>query len=148
MDFKLIHQVVEQESDRIVMHHQVDADQEFLGDHFPGFAVLPGVMMLECLVQAGRKLLSGPSVPGSEPAAEGPWVLGEVRNLRYGAVVRPGATLRVEVTLRKRQSADAGQDGVAEFGGSVRLGENVAAQGRFTLVRARVLPRNPVAENA
>jgi 3-hydroxyacyl-[acyl-carrier-protein] dehydratase len=101
--FELIDRVTHQDADRLVAVKAVTNAEEYLGDHFPGFAVLPGVMMLETLVQAGRLLLGSRGVgTGVLP----PLVVSEVRNVRYGNMVRPGQTLRVEVTLRKPQ-ADA-----------------------------------------
>ena len=78
MRFELIDAVLEQDADRIVAVKSVTNAEEYLGDHFPGFPVLPGVMMIETLVQAARKLLGDATSPK-------PWVLAEVRNIRYGS---------------------------------------------------------------
>lgn len=91
MKFRLIDAVLEKGDDRIVAVKQVSLAEEYLGDHFPGFPVLPGVMMVETMVQAGRELLR-------DRAAER-LVLGEVRALKFGNMVRPGERLEVEVTL-------------------------------------------------
>ncbi|MDH3584602.1 MAG: polyketide synthase dehydratase domain-containing protein [Phycisphaerae bacterium] len=122
MRFELIDRVEERDADRIVAVKNVSAAEEYLGDHFPGFAVLPGVMMLEAMVQAARHLLAGREEPG-------PWVLAEVRNLRYGNMVRPGQQLRVEVAIKK---AEAGR---FAFQGSGQVGSESAVQGRFVLRR-------------
>jgi len=124
MRFTLIDKVLEQSNDRIVAIKNVTSAEEYLGDHFPGFPVLPGVMMLETLVQAARTLMR--SVDG--PPTAGHLVIAEVRNLRYAAMVRPGQALKVEVTLRKRND-----DGL-EFQGLGSVGGEVAVQGRFRLV--------------
>jgi len=109
---------LEQDADRVVACKNVTAAEEYLADHFPGFPVLPGVMMLETLVQAGRLLAGGTSRP---------LVLEQVRNLRYGNMVRPGQTLKVDVSVRKR-------DGDAlELQGVGHVGDDVAVQGRFRL---------------
>lgn len=86
----------------------VSSAEEYLQDHFPSFPVLPGVMMLEVLVQAGRELVGG------DPAGP-PMVLGSVRALRYGHFVRPGQILRVEVVVIRRDGE------VVEFKGSGRV---------------------------
>lgn len=124
MRFTLIDKVLEQDADRIVAIKNVTSAEEYLGDHFPGFPVLPGVMMLETLVQAARTLIR--EVDG--PPKSGHLVIGEVRNLRYAAMVRPGQALKVEVTLRKRED-----DGSLEFQGLGTVGDDVAVQGRFRL---------------
>jgi len=119
MRFTLIDQVLERQADRLVALKNVTSAEEYLADHFPGFPVLPGVMMLETLVQAGRELL--------KEAARMPLILAEVRNVRYGNMVRPGQSLRVEVVLRKQR------DDGWEFDGVGRVNDQVAVQGRFRL---------------
>ncbi|MEL7473235.1 MAG: hypothetical protein AAGK04_07955 [Planctomycetota bacterium] len=90
MRFHLIDRVIERAPTRIVAIKQVTMAEEYLADHFPSFPVLPGVLMLEALVQAARELVETP--PGQPPM-----VLGRVRALKYGALVQPGDCLRIEV---------------------------------------------------
>lgn len=127
MHFDLVDAVVEQSSARIVTHKHVTNAEEYLQDHFPGYPVLPGVMMLEAMVQAARRLAG---------SSQTPLVLGQVRALKYGAFVRPGSTLRVTVDLHKQLDG-----GAIEFKGEAHLLSNlqdagepkVAVSGRFTL---------------
>ena len=93
MKFQLLDQILECTPQRIVAIKQVSLAEEYLADHFPGFPVLPGVMMVETLVQAARELLS--------PLSKQRLVLGQVKALKYGRMVRPGEALEVEVTLTK-----------------------------------------------
>lgn len=120
MRFELIDRVIDRDDQHLIAVKCVSSAEEYLADHFPGFAVLPGVMMLEAMVQAGRALLS-------DRMGDGPLVLTDVRNVRYGNMVRPGQCLAVRVKLRK-QDAD-GWD--LEGSGSVE--DQVAVQGRFRL---------------
>ena len=94
MHFSLVDAVLERGADRIVTIKHVSSAEEYLQDHFPGYPVLPGVMMLEAMVQAAREL------EDPEGRANPPLVLGSVRGLKYGRFVPPGSTLRVEVTRR------------------------------------------------
>lgn len=94
MHFNLVDAVVEQSELRIVTIKQVSLAEEYLQDHFPDFPVLPGVMMIESIVQAARRMLEA-RAPGQR------LVLGAVRALKYGSFVKPGDALRVEVTLHK-----------------------------------------------
>ncbi len=64
--------------------------EEYLADHFPGFPVMPGVLMLEAMTQAGAWL-----VRASEDFAHSIVVLKEAKNVKYGQFVEPGQTLRV-----------------------------------------------------
>jgi 3-hydroxyacyl-[acyl-carrier-protein] dehydratase len=129
MKFLLIDQVLERTPTSIVAIKNVTAAEEYLGDHFPGFPVLPGVFMLEALTQAARELLKD---RGQR------LVLGQVKALRYGSFVRPGEALKVEVTLDKTNDdgsfAMKGQASVVRVDGT---GET-AVSGRFTMRLARI----------
>lgn len=123
MRFDLIDRVLEQTADRLVAVKNVTSAEEYLQDHFPSFPVLPGVMMLETLVQAARTLLAGDSrIVNDEPL-----VLAQVRNVRYGNMVRPGQSLVVEVTIRGTDDLGWEMMGVGKVDGQV------AVQGRFRM---------------
>ena len=151
MRFELIDQVLEREDNKLVAVKTVTSAEEYLADHFPGFSVLPGVMMLEALVQTARLLLARPMSdatpywPGDwdDAASQGqpvgpedrePLVLTEVRNIRYGQMVRPGQSLRLEVTLR-------GEDEEGwEIAGVGTVEGQVAVQGRFRVAPLSASP--------
>lgn len=100
MRFDLVDTVLERTPGRIVTVKQVTAAEEYLADHFPTFPVLPGVMMIEAMVQAARRLLE------TERPGTGRHVLGAVRGIKYGGMVRPGDALRVEVTMLSPTDGD------------------------------------------
>lgn len=131
MHFALLDRVLDADDQRIVTLKAVSASEEYLQDHFPTFPVLPGVFMLESMVQAARELLRR-----RDPALAR-HVLGSVRALKYGSLVRPGDALRVEASFLK-----PGDDGAHEFKAValvVRPDQSpddpapVAASGRFSL---------------
>lgn len=141
MKFQLIDTIIEQAEDRIVAQKSVTAAEEYLQDHFPTFPVVPGVMMIEALVQAGRRLLA-------DRTGDPRYVLGEVRALRYGSFVRPGEILRVEVkiisekdgefkfkgegrVIRPVDETDEGGSGL--YGTLSESSNETAVSGRFTL---------------
>ncbi|MGE5608436.1 MAG: 3-hydroxyacyl-ACP dehydratase FabZ family protein [Bacillota bacterium] len=96
MKFNLIDKIEVLEPQRIVACKYVTLAEEYLGDHFPTFPVLPGVMMLEALTQAAGWLLHFRREFACSMA-----VLREARNVRYGHFVAPGNHLRIEVELLK-----------------------------------------------
>lgn len=102
MHFSLVDRILVQEPGRVVTLKNVSNAEEYLQDHFPTFPVLPGVMMLEAMVQASRILCE--AAVGPSAAALPPFVLGRARALKYGALVKPGSSLRVEVTLGKAEN--------------------------------------------
>jgi 3-hydroxyacyl-[acyl-carrier-protein] dehydratase len=128
MKFRLIDSILEQSPERIVAVKQVSLAEEYLADHFPSFPILPGVLMLETMVQAARAMLA--DQPGQ------PLVLGEVRALKYGNMVRPGEALEVEVMLQTRNGdgsfACKGNGRVRRAGATV-ASDDVAVSGKFTL---------------
>jgi len=141
MHFNLVDAVLDHSPDHIVTIKLVSNAEEYLGDHFAGFPVLPGVMMLEAMVQAARRLatLASPTSPAATRL-----VLGTVRALKYGRFVRPGETLRIAVSLLKNPGDGTlefkGQGTVPPIGAAPGEDDPVAVSGRFTLRPLRTGP--------
>ena len=142
MHFSLVDRIVESSPDHAITLKAVSAAEEYLQDHFPTFPVLPGVMMLEAIVQAG-------ALVAAARHGEGPWVLGQVRALKYGRFVKPGSVLRVQVTAAAPPTTDTSHDQqTVDAKGEARLMEpqpdgslldaGVACSGRILLRRPRI----------
>jgi 3-hydroxyacyl-[acyl-carrier-protein] dehydratase len=97
MRFSLIDRIVELEPCvRITAVKTLTMTEEYLADHFPHFPVMPGVLMLEALTQAGAWL-----VRMSEDFAHSIVVLKQANNVKYAQFVEPGQTLTVTAEVLK-----------------------------------------------
>ena len=131
MRFCLVDAVIEQSADRIVTLKHVTSAEEYLQDHFPEYPVLPGVLMVEALAQAGRTLLSDRVGPEAQRL-----VLGAARAVKFGHFLRPGWTMRAEVSLRS-----AAEDSYVLDGRGLALGPGASAEGAPTAVSGRLTLR-------
>jgi 3-hydroxyacyl-[acyl-carrier-protein] dehydratase len=130
--FNLIDRIEHLGDDRIVGVKYVSLAEEYLGDHFPTFPVLPGVLMLEAITQAAAWLMHHRSGFAKSMA-----VLKEARNVKYGHFVAPGHFLRVEVELNK--TTDAG----ASFKATGNVGDKQALQARVELAYFNLADKQP-----
>jgi len=103
MRFMLIDRIVELQPDaKIMAVKNLTIAEEYLADHFPHFPVMPGVLMLEAMTQAGAWL-----VRHAEDFAHSMVVLKQVNNIKYGQFVEPGQTLTVSAELVSRTDSEA-----------------------------------------
>src|SRR4029079_18881704 len=96
MRFVLIDRILElTPGESLVAVKNLTLAEEYLADHFPGFPVMRGVLMLEALTQAGAWLIRE-----TEDFAHSVIVLKSARTIKYGSFVEPGRQLqlRVEIT--------------------------------------------------
>ena len=61
--FLLVDKIVEQDENRIVGIKNVTINEPFFQGHFPGFPVMPGVLILEAMAQAAGVLFLGKHMP-------------------------------------------------------------------------------------
>jgi 3-hydroxyacyl-[acyl-carrier-protein] dehydratase len=108
---------------RIVAIKSVSGNEPFFQGHFPGNPIMPGVLIVEALAQAGVVLLlSDEANRGKLPLFAG------IDNLKFRRKVLPGDTLRLELSVIS-QRGPVGK-------GHVRatVDDQVAAEGDLTFV--------------
>lgn len=110
----------------------VSYSEDYLGDHFPEFPVLPGVFMLEAATQASAWLLRL-----SDNLEHTVIVLREAKNIKYANFVPPGKQLRVAVELIKKEErlATFKVEGTVEGKSSI--------SGRIVLERYNLVDNDP-----
>jgi 3-hydroxyacyl-[acyl-carrier-protein] dehydratase len=136
MQFQLVDQVLEvQPTRRLVAIKNLTLGEEYLADHFPTFPVLPGVLMLEALVQCAAWLLRA-----SDDFAHSVIVLREAKGVKYGSFVAPGTQLRLSVEVAGPYDAAAK---VVNFKGQGESAGVSNVNARFSVERYNLAERNP-----
>jgi 3-hydroxyacyl-[acyl-carrier-protein] dehydratase len=133
MRFTLIDRIVECEPwQKIAARKNLTLAEEYLADHFPGFPVMPGVLMLEAMTQAGAWL-----VRASEDFRHSMVVLREARNVKYGTFVEPGQTLTIKAEVLGHDEREVKLKAQGEVDGQVSV------SARLVLVRYNLADTDP-----
>lgn len=111
--FLLVDEVLElEENKRIVAVKHVLASEPYFAGHFPGTPVMPGVLIVEAMAQAGALLLLR-EVPDRESKLV---FFAGIDRARFRQPVFPGTDLRLELTVLSRRVTIAKMDGKAYVG--------------------------------
>ena len=94
--FLLIDRVVElTRRERIVALKNVTVNEPYFQGHFPGYPIMPGVLMVEAIAQAGGALLLTEIADREQSLM----VFSGIERARFRRPVVPGDQLRIEVTV-------------------------------------------------
>jgi 3-hydroxyacyl-[acyl-carrier-protein] dehydratase len=133
MRFVLIDRIVDIQPGRsLVALKNLTLGEEYLADHFPGFPVMPGVLMLEALTQAGAWLIRD-----HEDFAHSVILLKSAKTIKYQSFLEPGRQLQLHVEMQDFGPREA------TFKGEGRVEDQVIVRGRFTLTRSNLREKNP-----
>ncbi len=120
--FLMIDRITEcDDKSRIVAVKNVSFNEPFFQGHFPGHPIMPGVLQLEAMAQAGGVLLNRMAAYKEQI----PYFVG-INNVKFRRVVRPGDRLDIEVVLLRMRSR------LAFFSGSITAGGERVSEAEFS----------------
>jgi 3-hydroxyacyl-[acyl-carrier-protein] dehydratase len=133
MRFNLVDRITEVTPGRAIQARKnLTLGEEYLADHFPTFPVMPGVLMLQALVEAGAWLLRV-----TDDFRHSVIVLREAKGVKYGSFMQPGAQMRITVELAEQDGPLAHMKGKGEVDGAATV------SARLTLCRYNLSDRDP-----
>src|SRR5262249_17727678 len=142
MRFQLIDRIVAVEPGRSLRAvKNLTLGEEYLADHFPTFPVMPGVLMLQTLVEAGAWLLRI-----TDDFRYSVIVLREAKNVKYGTFMDPGR--QMDITAELVEQADGPEGRLATLKGKGEVDGNTTVSARLTVVRYNLRDRNPALQAA
>ena len=118
--FLLVYKINEfQEGKSIICQKNVSFNEPFFNGHFPGYPVMPGVLILEALAQASGLLVF--KTPKLCPPNESLYLFVGIDKARFKRQVIPGDQIILEVIMTKNKQ------GFAIFSATATVDSEVAA---------------------
>jgi 3-hydroxyacyl-[acyl-carrier-protein] dehydratase len=116
--FLLIDRLIEIErKKRVVALKNVTINEPHFAGHFPDFPIMPGVLIIEAIAQAGAALLLT-EYPAADRASK-LMVFTSIDDARFRRPVVPGDQLRIEVTVLNWRSNAVKMRGIATVDGKI-----------------------------
>lgn len=113
--FLLVDKVVELEAGKSAVGiKNVTANEEFFNGHFPSYAVMPGVLIVESLAQ-----VAGLTVAKAHEGTDKIGLFAAIDGCKFKRPVRPGDQLRLEVEITRMKGPVVKAKGVAYVEGEV-----------------------------
>ena len=113
--FLLVDRVVALEPNkRVLAYKNVSINEPFFQGHFPGNPVMPGVLVVEALAQAGGLLTQLSRTAADESQL---FYLVKVDNAKFSRMVVPGDRLELDVELKRQIRNMAQYVGIARVDG-------------------------------
>ncbi len=138
MRFSLIDQITElKPGESIQTVKNLSLAEEYLQDHFPGFPIMPGVLMVEAMVQTCAWLMRA-----SEEFKYSTVLLKEAKAVKFNSFVSPGKTLSLTATVQKKE------DHLWTFKASGSVGDVNAVSARLILEQFNVVDKHPQLKSA
>lgn len=109
--FLFVDRIEKADKDGIVGYRRFPASEAFFAGHFPGYPVVPGVILVETMAQVG-----GAGLRIIDPDRPEIYYFATLDKVRFRRQVRPGEEVRVEVTLLRNGKTAVKQAGRAYVG--------------------------------
>lgn len=111
--FLFVDEIVAQDGSRIHTRKTVNADEPFFKGHYPHYPIMPGVLVCECVFQAGALLMA--KKMGAEQGKVP--VLTRIRDVKFRHPVYPDSTLDLHVSYVESVGPAHYMKGKAEVNG-------------------------------
>ena len=106
--FLFLDEILEYEQGRLVCLKTFREEEPFFQGHYPGFPLVPGVLLCESAMQAGALLLAKmfeeEAVNDESLRAKMP-VVAKMGEIRFKQMIRPGNTIRIEVKFKEKMTS-------------------------------------------
>lgn len=121
--FLMVDKIIEVVPDvRAVGIKNVSINESYFQGHFPRYAVMPGVLIIEAMAQTAAALV----VRTLGPDSEGKLVyFMSIDGARFRKPVHPGDQLRIEVNKKRSRG------NVWKFNGEAKVGETLVAEATY-----------------
>jgi 3-hydroxyacyl-[acyl-carrier-protein] dehydratase len=129
--FLLVDRVDEIGPERILARKLVSRNEPHFNGHFPGHPVMPGVLIIEALAQAGA-LLAAKAI-NFDPTKQVIYFMA-IDQAKFRKPVVPGDVLRLEVVPLRKGGA------IWKMRGEAKVGDTLVAEAEFM---AAIQPRPP-----